>query len=190
MTEQRDDRVALLIPGAQYGIDRPLLDYARLAVKRRGSIAYELSWAPEPDNLEDHRAWARDQVAVALDRLGPSATAETNGRSPLIIGKSMASLGARAVADRKLPAIWLTPLLHDRETVSALEAATGPTLLIGGTADPAWQGDVARAISSHVLEIADADHSMLVPGPLASSANALGQVSAAIEAFIDETVWT
>lgn len=166
-----------------------MLDYARLAVKRRGSIAYELNWAPEPDDLGDHRSWVRDQVAVALDRLGASATAEPNGHCPLIIGKSMASLGAKVVADRTLPAIWLTPLLHDRETVSALEAATAPTLLIGGTADPAWQGDVARSISSHVLEIADADHSMLVPGPLASSATALGQVSAAIETFIDKAVW-
>ncbi|MFG3580989.1 hypothetical protein [Micromonospora chersina] len=60
----------------------------------------------------------------------------------------------------------------------------GADLLVGGTADPLWDGAVARQLSPHVLEVPDADHSMLVPGPLARSAEALGRVCTAVEDFV------
>lgn len=43
---------------------------------------------------------------------------------------------------------------------------------------------MARRISPHVLEVPDADHSMLVPGPLARSAEVLGRVCTALEQFV------
>jgi hypothetical protein len=39
-----------------------------------------------------------------------------------------------------------------------------------------------------VHEVRDADHSLLVPGPLADSARVLGEVAAAVERFLDEVV--
>jgi hypothetical protein len=69
-----------------------------------------------------------------------------------------------------LAAVWLTPLLHRPEVVEALARASAPFLLVGGTADPSWDGAVARRLTPHVLEVPDAHHGMLVPGPLARSA--------------------
>jgi hypothetical protein len=179
----------------RYGVERPLLNYARLAVTRRGAVAHDLRWTvPSFSGTEDQRQWVNEQVAKALEQVmcgfgGATSVTGRAGPLPLIIAKSMGSLAAPIVADRGLAAIWLTPLLGDDPTVASLRAATGPALLVGGTADSQWDGDIARSITPHVLEVDNADHSMLVPGPLAASADVLGRVSTAIEGFIDHVVW-
>jgi hypothetical protein len=61
--------------------------------------------------------------------------------------------------------------------------------VIDGPADDWWDGEVAMAITPHVLEIAGADHGMFVPGPLAASAAVLGEAATAVERFLDDVVW-
>jgi hypothetical protein len=73
------------------------------------------------------------QAISAIDEM----TAAT-GATAVMIGKSLGSLAAPVVADRGLAAIWFTPLLTDEPTVAALRRATGPCLLVGGTADQFW----------------------------------------------------
>ena len=111
------------------------------------------------------------------------------GAVPVVVGKSLGSLAAPLVADRGLAAVWFTPLLTDEPTVAALRRATGPCLLIGGTADPYWDGQTARSLPADVVEIDGADHAMVVPGRLTESAAVLGRIIAAVEQFLDEFVW-
>ena len=73
--------------------------------------------------------------------------------------------------------------------MAALRRATGPCLLAGGTADRFWDGQAARSLTADVVEIDGADHGMFVPGRLAASAAALGQVITAVEDFLDHIVW-
>lgn len=172
----------MLVPGQRYSTDGPLLMYSGLAVERRGGYTHRLSWdVPEFADDDHERAWVIEQVTAAID-----ATVSAGGvATPIVIGKSLASLSAPVVADRGLAAIWLTPILTDEPTVSALRAAKGPCLLVGGTADQLWNGRTARLITPNVLEVEDADHGMLVPGALSASAAVLGQVITAVEDFID-----
>src|SRR6516225_607579 len=131
MPQIRTGRSAILAPGANYGADGPLLMYAGLAVQRRGGrthpIAWELSGASDFSAL---RGRVVSQVQSAIDEM-MAAT----GAAPVVIGKSLGSLAAPLVADRGLAAVWFTPLLTDEPTVAALRRATGPCLLVGGTAD-------------------------------------------------------
>lgn len=186
MTDSAAGRAAVLVPGARYSTDGPLLMYPGLAVERRGGYTHRLSWdVPEFANDDHERAWVIEQVTAAID-----ATVSAAGlTAPIVIGKSLASLSAPVVADRELPAIWLTPILTDEPTVSALRAARGPCLLVGGTADQVWNGEIARQITPNVLEVEDADHVMLVPGPLSASASVLGHVMTAVEDFLDRVAW-
>ena len=175
-------RSAILAPGGNYGPDGPLLMYAGLAVQRRGGrtrpIVWDLSGAAA--DVSELRGRVVSQVTSAIDEM-TSAT----GAAPVVIGKSLGSLAAPLVADRGLAAVWFTPLLTDELTVAALRRATGPCLLVGGTADQFWDGKTARTLTPDVVEIQDADHRMFVPGPLAASAAVLGQVITAVEDFLD-----
>jgi hypothetical protein len=181
------DRSAVVAPGGNYGPDGPLLMYARLAVERRGGRAHRIEWQMDPSGGVDFsqlRAMVNAQVASLVDEV----TAAT-GTPPVIIGKSLGTLAAPLVADRGLAAVWFTPLLTDKATVAALRRATGPHLLVGGTADRLWDGEVARSLGPEIVEIDGADHGMIVPGELAASAAVLGKISTAVEAFIDQAVW-
>src|SRR5262245_809817 len=186
VTGMADGRAAVVVPGLHYSADAPLLMYAGLAVERRGGSARRISWTvPQFGDGDDERAWVAARASEAVD----AVAAATGVASPVVIGKSLGSLAAPVAADRGLPAVWLTPVLTDAPTVAALRRAAAPRLLIGGTADRLWDGRVARSITPHVLEIGGADHGMFVPGRLAESATVLGQVTTAVEHFLDHQVW-
>ena len=115
-------RAAVLVPGARYSTDGPLLMYPGLAVERRGGYTPGRAWAVPEFASDDHeRAWVIAQVTAAID-----ATVVAAGvAAPVVIGKSLASLSAPVVADRGLAAIWLTPVLTDEPTVLALRGCRG-----------------------------------------------------------------
>jgi hypothetical protein len=182
MLQMRAGRSAILAPGGNYSADGPLLMYARLAVQRRGGHTCPIVWnLSEGSDSSQQRERVASQVKSAIDEM----TAAT-GAAPVVIGKSLA---APVVADRGLAAVWFTPLLTDEPTVTALRRGTGPCLLVGGTADQFWDGQIARSLTPDVVEIDGADHGMFVPGRLAASAAVLGQVITAVEDFLDHTVW-
>ena len=167
-------RKALLIPGRGYTAQAPLLAYTTELLTRAGFEVRAISWQPPAGlSLEESGDWVRDRVGPLID-----------GHTRLLVGKSLGSLAAPLAAEHDLPAIWLTPLLAHPDVDDALDRATTRFLLVGGTADPSWDGPAARRLTSDVVEIEDADHSLMVPGPLARSADALGRVCTAIEDFI------
>jgi hypothetical protein len=144
-----------------------------------------VDWRP-PAQLPSRNSWStwvQDQVAPVLDELGGV------NATPVVIGKSLGSYAAPLIAKRGLPAVWLTPLLADEMVVAALRETVARMLLIGGTADTAWDGALARKLSPHVLEVDGADHVMYVPGPFAASAAVLALVVTAVERFLDDVVW-
>lgn len=175
---------AVVIPGRLHGASAPLLMYAGDVAARRGATVHRHSWsdpAPLPDEPAGHvEGWVRAEVTPLLD---------TVGGSPLLVGKSLGTYAASLAAERSLPAVWLTPLLGRPVVAAALDRADAPFLLVGGTADPLWDGAAARRLSPHVLEVEGADHGMYVPGPLVDSVAVLGRVVAAIEDFLDAVAW-
>jgi hypothetical protein len=175
----------VVAPGQWYSTDGPLLMYAALAVERRGGLVRRITWTdPDFASAGEERAWVVSQVSEAVD-----AMSATIGAAPVVIGKSLGSLAAPLAARRGLPAVWLTPVLTDEPTLRALRQATAPCLLVGGTADPVWDGQLARSVTPHVLEVDGADHGMFVPGRLAESAAVLGRVATTVEDFLDHKVW-
>jgi hypothetical protein len=164
--------------------------YSADAGAARGAQIRPMTWSPPaaltvPSETvsKDRATWVYAQVAPVLDGVA------TDGGAPLLIGKSLGSYCATLAAERQIPAVWLTPVLTDQAVLEGLRQATAPCLLVGGTADHAWDGAVARKLSPHILEVDGADHGMYVPGPLAASAAVLGQVVTAVESFLDEIVW-
>jgi hypothetical protein len=180
------DRAAIVLPGGRGGPFVPLLFYAAVAAERCGATVHPLEWERVEDirgaaTVVERMARVREQVMPALDTIPAT--------HPLIIAKSLGTYAIPIAADRGLPAIWFTPILTNPEIIAALDAAVAPFLLVGGGADPLWDGPKARALTPHVLEIEDADHAMHVPGPLARSAVVLGRIATAVEEFLATDVW-
>ncbi|SCE68680.1 Alpha/beta hydrolase family protein [Micromonospora viridifaciens] len=167
------DRRAVLVPGRGYDTRAPLFAYAGEALRRLGFDIHEVTWQVPRDLRADRTTeWVAEQLAPVL------------ADGDLLVGKSLGTFATTLAADRGLRAVWLTPVLNHPDVVDGLGRATAPFLLIGGTADSLWDGELARRLSPHVLEVPDADHSMLVPGPLARSAEVLGRVCTAVEEFV------
>lgn len=180
-------RHAVIIPGRTLGPHQPLLFYAAAAARARGAAVEAVDWAPPPPTdpamatPASRRDWVLDQVRSVLDQAPVT---------PLLVGKSLATQAAALAVERNLPAVWYTPLLLDDLVVASLRASTAPFLLIGGTADTgAWDGELARSLTPYVCEIPDADHLLMVPAGLSASAAVLGEVTVAVERFLDEVVW-
>src|SRR5215470_10710184 len=149
-------RSAVVAPGVNYGADGPLLMYAGLAAERRGAEVRTVSWQLAGGRgVGEQRAMVISRVAAAADQ-----AMKATGVAPLLIGKSLGSLAAAVAADLGLAAVWFTPLLYDEPTAAALRRASAPCMLVGGTADRAWDGKVARSVTPDVVEIAGADHGM------------------------------
>jgi hypothetical protein len=177
----------VIIPGRTLGPHQPLLFYAAAAARARGAAVEAVDWAPPPPTdpamatPASRRDWVLDQVRSVLDQAPVT---------PLLVGKSLATQAAALAVERNLPAVWYTPLLLDDLVVASLRASTAPFLLIGGTADTgAWDGELARSLTPYVCEIPDADHLLMVPAGLSASAAVLGEVTVAVERFLDEVVW-
>ncbi|SIR96814.1 alpha/beta hydrolase [Micromonospora avicenniae] len=146
------------------------------------SSGAQQSWSQKFPAAGQHEieSWVGGEVVPLIDKIG--------GR-PLLIGKSLGTNAAAIAAERSLPAVWLTPLLDLPWVADALDRATAPFLLVGGTADKRWDGDVARRLTPHTLEVEGADHGMYVPGPLTESITVLSQVVVAVEEFLDAIGW-
>lgn len=173
---------AVVIPGGAFGPGAGILMYASAVAERLGAAVHRHTWSQQPTDVfePDIEGWVASEIDPLLDAVGGS---------PLLIGKSLGSNAAALAARRGLPAVWLTPLLTLPWVVDALSRATAPLLLVGGTADRLWDGDVARRLSQHVLEVGGADHGMFVPGPVTESVKVLAQVISAVEDFLKAIAW-
>src|SRR5918996_6652933 len=170
------DRCAVILPGVRYFSQAPLLWFAREAAQARGWSVLELSERAPGD--QEPFAWMRDRAERALDATGAGTVA--------VIGKSLASAAAPLVADRGLPAVWLTPLLVRPEVARALASATAPALLVGSTADPTWaNGELPGGDALEVVELDGLDHSLQVEGDPLASLDVLRQATERIGAFLE-----
>jgi hypothetical protein len=144
-------RTAVILPGRMLA-GMPVNAFAQQGLTNAGWRVVQV-WDEYPDPGEDAHQWVHERLAAAV-RHAPEA------RQLLIVGKSMGTLGAADAAEHGWPGIWLTPLLNDGDSVVTLRGRTAPALLIGGTADPMWNGRVAREITDDVLELDGADHGL------------------------------
>ena len=182
-------RCVVLLPGMRYGTQAPLLWYARAAAQQQGWSALEVVDALPDD--EEPFGWARDRAERALAAVpgaagtGPAGEAGGGGVAVVVVGKSLASGAAGVVADRGLPAVWLTPLVREAPVAAGLLRAAAPALLVGGGADPSWEAGAVPAVAElEVLELPGLDHSLEVPGDVAASLGALGTVTEAVAGFL------
>src|SRR5690606_28292048 len=136
---------AVLLPGRGYTPAKPALAAVADVLLARGWAVREVWWQA-PDGLSPRRAaaWAADQAAAA-----GGGWSERR----LLVAKSLGSRAAPYAAERRLDAVWLAPLLGERRVVRGIRRNGGRQLLVGGTADGAWDRGVAAGLPGERLEL-------------------------------------
>lgn len=173
------ERCVVILPGMRYSTQAPLLWFARETALQQGFGVLEVLDAL-PDGA-DGAGWAQDRARRALDAVGDAGA----GADVAVVGKSLASCAAGVVADRDLAAVWLTPLTGHAAVADALGRAARPTLLIGGTADPAWAPEaLPQNPMLELLALEGLDHGLQRPGDLEASFDALWTVTDRIDRFL------
>ncbi len=169
------DRVAVVLPGARYLPFAPLLWFSREVALARSWSVLEV-WDEYVDRSEDPWRWVEERTEAALARAG--------GAQVLLVAKSLTSRAVTLAGERGLPGIWLTPLLHEPEIAQGFEHLKSPALLVGGTADESWDGELARRAGHEVLEVDGGDHGLQIPGDPLASVDALRRVAERVDAFV------
>ncbi|HEY3182370.1 MAG TPA: hypothetical protein VGJ77_06020 [Gaiellaceae bacterium] len=144
-------RAAIALPGAMLG-GMPSLAFPLSVFVARGWSAVQV-WDEFLDRSVDPTPWVRERAEAAI-------AAAKGAERLVLVAKSLSTRAAGLAAERSIPAVWLTPLLDDPESVDGLRRRTAPALLVGGTADPTWDGRLARELSDDVLELPGADHGL------------------------------
>jgi hypothetical protein len=172
---------AVVLPGRGYPPAAPGLAYAGYVLRAAGWRVRDVWWDPPANgssSVEVEVTWVGEQLAAATNGVdGPV----------LVVGKSLGTYGARLAAEREYEAIWLTPLLIDPVLVDGIRANPARQLLVGGTADPLWDPDVAAALAGDgcdVLQVDGIDHGLIDLADPVRSVEALAEITRAIAAFV------
>lgn len=171
--------LALVAPGRAYSPSAPLLDFTRLALLQHGFSVQQLWWdSTARGDDEDPGLWVRRHVEAAL--------AAEDADHVVVVGKSLGTRAASYAAERRLDAIWFTPLLVEPEVAEAIAANAGRQLLVGGLADELWDAAVVAELADNgcdVLEVPDADHTMGTADAVRTAEIHL-EVARAVDAFL------
>ncbi|WP_133160261.1 hypothetical protein [Cryobacterium zongtaii] len=152
-----DTRVALILPGAGYTSQAPLLYWPILALVEAGWDVWSVDWHADVDDA------ARQNMQGFVE----SALATAEGALPappkLVVAKSLGAYALPHFAQQDVRAVWLTPILTDPVVADALARVNpGRHLAIGGTADPSWRPDLIGTTSARLVEVEAANHSLVL----------------------------
>ncbi|WP_454852680.1 hypothetical protein [Promicromonospora soli] len=177
VTDGDPARVATVLPGSGYTAMGPLLWYARAALSDQGWTVRTLEWTIRP-------TW--DEARTAYEEILDGADAPDEDTLHIVVAKSLGTLAMPLAVRLGLPGVWLTPVLTSEDALDVRSTAADldeDHLLVGGTADPLWDGDLADGSQADVVEVENADHSLEVLNDRAENLAIIDEVMAAIEEF-------
>jgi len=175
---QRSERWAIVLPGAGYSAQGPLLWFARRAALEAGYSALVVTDVFDRES-DDPIRWVQERTEATLGYVRPKDA------QPLLIAKSLTSLAAGVAAAERLPAVWFTPLIAEPQVLAGLHAGTEPKLLIGGSDDPSWDATAAGTLpNAEILELAGANHALEAPNDVAKSLENIERATEAVRKFV------
>lgn len=150
-----DTRVALILPGAGYTAQAPLLYWPILALAEAGWDVWSVDWHADIDEA------ARQDMQGFVESALASAEEALPAPPELVVAKSLGTFALPHFAQQDVRAVWLTPILTDPVVADALARVNpGRHLAIGGTADPSWRPDLIGTTSARLVTVEAANHSL------------------------------
>lgn len=176
-SNQDETKVAVLVPGAGYKVESPLLYWPAEQLRDRGWQVQAIRWTDDDEPGDDPHGFAACAVQQAFAEAPPAD-------DRLIVAKSFGTFAIPWAEEAQVPAIWLTPILTDDVIRRTLTETSKPDLLIGGSKDKFWTPDTLSETAATFVDIQDANHSLEVQNDWRASLAAHVQVFTAIERFL------
>ncbi|WIB00959.1 hypothetical protein [Curtobacterium sp. MCBA15_012] len=154
MTTRAERPLVLVLPGAGYGQQAPLLWWTRSIAEQHGAEVVAPAWTIDAAAKVDPVAFVEGQVERALD-----------GRRPdLVVAKSFGSFALPWAVRHTVDGVWLTPVLTDPAVAAALAAAGAGSIAVGGSADALWTPHAVGTTRAELHTVEGADHALEVTG--------------------------
>lgn len=146
--------LVLVLPGAGYGQQAPLLWWTRAIAEQHGAEVVAPAWTVDDAARTDPIAFVERAAEAALE-----------GRLPdLVVAKSLGCSALPWAIRHAVSGVWLTPVLTNQAVASALRTAPATDIAIGGSADPLWQPDAVAGSAAQLRTVDGADHALEVRG--------------------------
>lgn len=146
-------RSALLLPGADYPAQAPLLYWSAAALASNGWCVCVAEWEDGDGDFAN--------PYQLIDRAFDAHAAESSTGIDLVVAKSLGTFALPRCIDEGIAGVWLTPLLNKTEVASALRAADHRHLAIGGTKDRHWIPEAVQGTNAKMIAFDDVDHALL-----------------------------
>lgn len=154
MTGAAAPPLVLVLPGAGYGQQAPLLWWSRAIAAEHGAEVAAPEWTVDAAGKEDPVAFVERAVDEAL----------TGRRPDLVVAKSFGCFALPWAVRQGVDGVWLTPVLTHPAVVAALAAAGAGSLAVGGSADPMWLPSAVGSSRAELHTVPGADHALEVRG--------------------------
>lgn len=173
-----DAPVAVLLPGAGYTVQAPLLYWCATLLAERGWHVRAVGWTVDEAARAHPLKFVERAVAEAF-AAGPATTRR------LVVAKSFGTFALPWARWAGIAGIWLTPVLTEEPVRQALAEATPADLAIGGDRDPFWQPATVAATGARLVTEPGADHALTLPGDWRASMRLQERVLATIADHLD-----
>ena len=148
--------VALVLPGAGYTAQAPLLAWSVQLLAERGWHVQVVSWSVDDHALAHAEGFVADAARSALD----AARASGADGPAHVVAKSLGTSCLPWALDVGLPGAWLTPLSTEPAVRRALDLAGPEHLAVGGDADPWWAPADLGGSGAEIVTVPGADHGL------------------------------
>ena len=169
---EQSDKLAVILPGADYSVDNPILYYAASQYLQQSydvlQINYKYDNKPKIDTSDDLMQAIEYASNKVLDEVCQIKTYKTFH----IIGKSIGTIACKSLMNKKEMAkakfVWITPLIKNKDVYHSMKNCQQESYCIMGDKDPNYKkihldkimdnpNMLARIIpeANHALELPD-----------------------------------
>ncbi|WP_235318429.1 alpha/beta fold hydrolase [Planococcus sp. CAU13] len=190
--EETSSRLAVVLPGAGYTAQAPLLHFATDIYLQKGydvlNVNYRYNDSFYDDfTMEELSDAIRFDVGAVID----AVTVDASYEKFCLIGKSLGTIAMASELKRPMyqgaKAVWLTPLIKRPDVFEAMHTFPHQALGFIGDKDPIYDAGLYNQLEANpqldLRLVPGTDHSLELPGKPIASIEILKEIMAEIEKF-------
>ena len=188
--EETSERLAVVLPGAGYTAQAPLLHYATDIYLHKSYDVLNINYRYNDEfydkfTMEELSQAIRFDVAKVIDQV----TTGSPYHEFCLIGKSLGTIAMAAELERPIfreaKAVWLTPLIRRPDVFEAMRTLPNRALGFIGDEDPVYDADRCNQIKANpqveLRVVPGTEHSLEISGQPLASIDVLKGIMAEIE---------